>query len=207
MNESGPQIAVEKAEGIYNLYDFFVINPATVSCVLSPVLYDDAKVSVVDADGNPMMSEEGVTLNNVSVHDYYLLSLEKIGQLKVNYDIKVDGSIRTGSGKIEGKDLYYMINVYDNVKPVIKFSDSNDVSLKIHSSHTLKTFTVSDNFTSTENLKIYTIVTDDHFNVIDGGFNHATVAFHKTGTFYVIVYATDEYGNAAKESYKVIVTE
>ena len=75
------------------------------------------------------------------------------------------------------------------------------------STHKVKEFSVSDNVTSKENIKIYTMIMSKDFTLEEDGDNVSSYVFKNVGEFIVYVVAYDELGNSSSAYYNVVVTK
>lgn len=205
MIENGPQVYYERRTGSFDIDSEFKVSSCVASCVLSPVLFEDVKISVFDNEGNNVKSVDDVLLNLASANREYTIYLSECGQYKVNYIISAEGSTRSGADKITNDKVYYIVNVDDVIDPVVTFDDHSTLEIKVGQVVKVRSYTVSDNHTAKDKLKVVVMVMDDHFNIMESGYNVATYAFQKVGTFKVVAYVFDEYGNYSSDSYTVIV--
>ncbi len=208
MRESKPQMSFAKENGSWEMNALYTVAPCYVNSALCSVLPEDVKVTVTDAKGEIVESLDGVRLENAKANRNYDIRLTQIGQFRVRYTVSCSGSNTNGETVLENED-YYIINVSEGIAPTIRFNDGSNertvVSLSVGSRHDIKSFTVSDNVSAKENLKVYTMIFDEGFHLEENGLNVESYTFRNVGKFIVCVIAYDEQGNNAFAYYNVEV--
>ncbi len=210
LRESKPQMVYSDCNGVQEINATHVVKPCYAASVLSPVLSKDVTVTVFDADGEVLTSVDGIRMEDVVANREYEIKLTKAGQYRVTYSVSCVGSSRTnGSATLEQED-YYNVNVSEGIAPTIAFKDGSNaqttIQLSVGSSHTVKEFTVTDNTTASENIKVYTMILDKYFILEEDGYDVDTYVFKNVGEFIVCVRAYDELGNSSMLYYNVVVS-
>ena len=210
IRESIPQIAFQTANGALERNSVYEISPCYGSSVFSTVLTKDVKLTVIAPDGSVAKSVDNVLLENVAADKVYKLKLTQVGQYRVTYEATCLISARNGQESLSSGD-YYIINVSEGVAPTITFKGGVNtqtvVNLQVGSTHKVKEFTVSDNVTSKENIKVYTMIMSKDFTLEEDGYNVSSYVFKNVGEFIVYVVAYDELGNSSSAYYNVVVTK
>lgn len=211
MRESKPQYAFEERNGVQEINSIFEIRPCYSTCVLESVLSKDVTVTVTTATGEIATSTDGVRLDNVEANRVYLIKLSNVGQYRVTYKTSCTGTSASGKKEtLTAKEQYFIINVSEGVAPVITFTDGSNsntvVNLKVGDTHVVKEFTVSDNSSKPENIKVYKMILDSGFMLEENGYGITSYTFKNKGEFIVYVLAYDELGNSSSAYYKVVVS-
>ena len=210
IRESIPQIAFQTANGALERNSIYEISPCYGSSVFSTVLAKDVKLTVVSPDGSIAKSVDNVKLENVPADKIYQLKLTQVGQYRVTYEATCLISARNGQETLSSND-YYILNVSEGVAPTISFkggvNSQTVVNLQVGSTHKVKEFTVSDNTTSKENIKVYTMIMSKDFTLEEDGYNVSSYVFKNVGEFIVYVVAYDELGNSSSAYYNVVVSK
>ncbi|MBQ8429541.1 MAG: hypothetical protein IJX30_05555 [Clostridia bacterium] len=208
--ESKPQMKYVESDGVQEIKSMYTISPCYASSVLCSVLQKNVTVTVHAPDGEIARSVDGVALEKVVADKAYVMELTQSGQYRVVYEVSCVGASRTSGETILSDDDYYIINVSEGVAPEIKFNDGSNtqttVHLKVGSSHTIKEFSVTDNVTDSDNIKVYTMILDKGFMLEENGYNVTSYVFKNAGEFIVYVLAYDELGNSSSLYYNVIVS-
>lgn len=205
LKESVPVFIMTEKSKFYNIGERYVVDIPTVNSVLSPVLKNNLTVTVLDDNGDPVKDVNGKLLDNAIMDQEYILELTTPGIYVVKYTAVVKGLLKQIS--TESKPI--ALNVADNIKPEIRFNDNISEDhveyVKTGEKHTILPYTVSDNYSSVESMKIrIAIYKTDRNSLLDyGDFKEYT--FENPGTYTVKVVCFDEYGNQARVSYIVDV--
>ncbi|MBQ7912230.1 MAG: hypothetical protein IJ308_00585 [Clostridia bacterium] len=209
VRESIPQIVFQTPNGALERNAVYEISPCYGSSVFSTVLAKDVKLTVVAPDGKVAKSVDNVTLENVAADKIYQLKLAQVGQYRIVYEATCLVSTRNGQEGLSNSD-YYILNVSEGVAPTVKFKDGSNsqtvVNVKVGSTHDVKAFTVSDNVTAKDNIKVYTMIMAKDFTLEEDGYNVRSYTFKNVGEFIVYVVAYDELGNSSSVYYNVVVT-
>ena len=151
-----------------------------------------------------------VALENVTADKIYDLKLTQVGQYRITYEASCLASTRMGQESLSTSD-YYILNVSEGVAPTIKFKDGSNtstvVNIKVGSTHQIKDFTVTDNVTAKENIKVYTMIVAKDFTLEEDGYDVKSYTFKNVGEFLVYVVAFDELGNSSSLYYNVVVSK
>ena len=210
MRESKPQMAYKECNGALEINSTYTISPCYASSALSTVLSKDVKVTVTAPDGQIAVSTDGVKLDNVEADKLYEIKLSQSGQYRVTYAVSCLGSTKTNGQEVLKDDDYYIINVSEGIPPVIQFKDGSNsqttVKLSVGSTHKVKAFTVTDNVTAKENIKVVVMILDEGFTMEENGYNVDSYVFKNKGKFIVYVMAYDELGNSSSAYYNVVVS-
>ncbi|MBQ7373682.1 MAG: hypothetical protein IJW64_03875 [Clostridia bacterium] len=209
MRESKPQLKFQSFNGVTEVGVNQEISTCYSSAVLGSVLLKDVKVTVYNPDGEVVTSTDGVRLENVKASLLYTIRLEKVGQYRVEYSTSLIGANKVKTQTTLKYDDYYVINVSESQAPEIKFKDGANtqttVKLKVGAKHTVKEFTVTDNVSSGENIKVYTMILDKYFTLEENGYGVSEYKFNRAGEYIVYVLAYDEFGNSSSLYYNVVV--
>lgn len=205
MKEADSVFIVSQQSTLFNLGDTYTIAVPTVNNVLFPVLAGNVYVTVTDDNGEVVEDVNGKPLNKAIMNGEYTVKFDSPGIYVVKYIAIINGS----KGKeIETTSKPIALNVADNVKPEISFSNgvNQDTVLndKKGKTHNICEYSVSDNCTATEDLTVRVAIYNDRYALLDYGvFDSYT--FENKGTYTVRVICYDDYGNQASASYTVIV--
>lgn len=205
LKESVPVFIMTEKSKFYNIGDRYVIDIPTVNSVLSPVLKNNLTVTVLDDNGDPVKDINGKLLYNAIMDKEYIFELTLPGIYVVKYTAVVEGLLKQIS--TESKPI--ALNVADNIKPEIYFngniSEGHVEHVKTGEKHIILPYTVSDNYSSVESMKIrIAIYKTDRNSLLDYG-EFTEYTFKNPGTYTVKVVCFDEYGNQARVSYTVVV--
>lgn len=210
MREAKPQIYFERLNGVQEGNSVYTIRPCYASAALCSVMTKDVVLTVTTPDGGIATSVDGVRLENVTADRIYQLKLTSMGQYRVSYFVSCIGSSRNNAQETLQNDDDYIINVSEGIAPTIEFKDGSNtqttVQLKVGSTHKIKEFTVTDNHSSGNNIKVYTMILDKSFLLEENGYNVKSYVFKNAGEFVVYVLAYDEYGNSSANYYNVVVS-
>ena len=208
--ESKPQMKYVESDGVQEIKSIYTISPCYASSVLGSVLQKDVMVTVHAPNGEIARSVDGFALEKVVADKAYVIELTQSGQYRVVYEVSCVGASRTSGETILSDDDYYIINVSEGIAPQITFNDGSNeqttVRLEVGSSHTVKEFSVTDNVTASEKIKVYTMILDKGFMLEENGYNVTSYVFKNAGEFIVYVLAYDELGNSSSLYYNVIVS-
>lgn len=210
IRESKPQMSYAESNGVFEINAIYKVAPCYASSVTCSVLTEDIKVSVYAPNGDVVSTVEGLRLEGVPADKTYNIRLEQTGQYRVAYEVSCVGSSRKSGEEILAEDDYYIVNVSEGIAPTVLFTDGSNektvVNLTVGSKHSIKEFTVSDNVSAKENIKVYTMICDKSFILEENGYGVDSYVFKNVGEFTVCVIAYDELGNSSMAYYNVVVS-
>lgn len=210
MRESKPQLAFTGCDGVQDVNSVYKVLPYYASAVLCPVLTKDIKVSVYAPDGKVATAVDGTVLDGVVADKTYEVQLTSVGQYRVVYEVSCMGSSMKSGQEVLTNDDYDIVNVSEGVGPTISFNDGSNtqttINLAVGSTHTVKEFTVTDNLTASDEIKVYTIIYGKGMTMEENGYNVSSYVFKNVGEFRVCVVAYDELGNRSSLYYNVVVS-
>ncbi len=159
------------------------------AAVIGDVLDPDIKagLTVTAPSGEIVKAENGVLLENVEPSAVYSFRVSEYGQYLFTFNAE-DSSERSSS-------FSYAVTVDDLVKPVVTVKDKFQSEVALGQNIKIPDFTVSDNVTAGENLKVavYVFTSDGRMVTLPegtGGYKPA-----RTGVYEVRIVAADEAGN------------
>lgn len=171
----------------------YVLEPAFVFDTLDSEVA--SYLSVVCPDKSFMVSEEGITLNRVSVEQAYTLRFNEYGSYKIIYyaaDSSGNENINTG----------FVVNVIDEEKPVLTVNEEPAKQISLGDTLYVPGCGVSDNYSTKISVMVYVVTPDGYYYVVTGdGFKPARV-----GKYNLRYVATDEAGNMSVVSFGFTVT-
>jgi hypothetical protein len=210
IRESKPQMSYQESNGVFEINAIYKIMPCYASAVMCSVLTKDVKLTVYAPNGDVVTAVDGTRLEGVVAGQIYDIQLSQTGQYRISYEVSCIGSSRKSGEEVLSDDDYYIVNVSEGIAPTVQFTDGSNekttVYLSVGSTHTLKEYTVTDNVSSKENIKVYTMVCDKGFMLEENGYDVDTYVFKNVGEFIVCVYAYDELGNCSRAYYNVVVS-
>lgn len=179
----------------YHLGDAFAMPWLTVVDVLdaNPTAY----YSVIDPEGNIVIDDNGVRLEEVSPSYRASFAFIKHGF----YTIDVYAEDWNGRKERNGG---YSMEVIDEIAPVIKVTGTVVTSANVGEAVEVAEAVVTDNISATENIRINVLVKTPLETYVPVMSNNKFVPSVE-GEYTVIYYALDESGNTAKLSYTVKV--
>lgn len=210
IRESKPQMSYQESNGVFEINAIYKIMPCYASAVMCSVLTKDVKLTVYAPNGDVVTAVDGTRLEGVVAGQAYDIQLSQTGQYRISYEVSCIGSSRKSGEEVLSDDDYYIVNVSEGIAPTVQFTDGSNekttVYLSVGSTHTLKEYTVTDNVSSSEKIKVYTMVCDKGFMLEENGYDVDTYVFKNVGEFIVCVYAYDELGNSSRAYYNVVVS-
>lgn len=157
-------------------------------------------LTVTDPQGNVVTATDGTLLQNIVPDREYTIDLTQYGQYFVSY---------VACDTFNGKDfeLGYAITVEDRTAPEIAFSHEFATTGKVGEAIVIPDFTVSDNVTAAEEIRIskFVLTSDGRLVELTGSSNAFRPA--KAGNYEVRIVAVDAAGNIAMVRQIVTVTE
>ncbi len=207
---SGPRISVDDIAGSYELNHIITLAPPTVSDAVSSVLDKDVLMTVYyvkDRSFIDVYDVNGVLIKNVSALTTYNIKLDKLGEYRVTYRVKDSNGVSYTEN--------YKIVVNDNEPPVLEFNEIDLTQIRINVGDSIDArFTVSDNISSEEEIRVGLWVRDLKTNVNytchadeENGIPFGLIKFAYAGEFEVYAFAQDATGNYTYKTFKVIVEE
>ena len=191
-----PVISAKNCAGQRKLNDKVVLQPAVYVDVLSPSVAGNLKIKVVDSEGQVVTADDGTVLDGkADAAKEYTFTVTKYGNYRVTYTVS-DQSMNSAF-------LPLLIVVADDVKPVVTITEKH-VTVPYLTAYTFDNFTVSDNVTPTEELKVTVVVYDKSFSVISVG---KTFDANYVGDYLVYVYCADTAGNSSYATFTLTVPE
>ena len=210
MRESKPQLIFTACDGVQEINAIYQVLPCYANSVLCSVLARDITISVYAPDGEIACDLNGNLLEKVHADKTYSLQLSQTGQYRVVYEVSCIGSSLKNGQETLAYDDYDIVNVSERIAPVISFKDGSNEQTTVHlavgSTHKIKEFTVTDNLSSTENIKVYTMIYGKDMALEEDGYNVTSYVFKNVGEFLVYVVAYDELGNSSALYYNVVVS-
>ncbi len=210
MRDTKPQMAFVQGNGVWEVNDVYRIEPCYASSVTGSVLSQDIQMTLYSPNGEIVSDVNGVRLEGVEANKFYEVELAQVGQYRVSYEVSCLGSSKKSGSEVLADDDYYIINVSEGIAPTVSFTDGSNAETTIHlavgSKHTIKEFTVSDNASTPEEIKVYTMICDKNFILEENGYGVETYVFRNVGEFTVCVWAYDQLGNSSFAYYNVVVS-
>lgn len=211
IRESKPQLSYRGSNGAVELNSIYEIAPCYGNSVTSSVLTKDVKITVQAPDGSIVSSVDGVRLEGAIANKAYNVKLTQTGQYRVTYEVSCIGASRNNGADVLTTSDYYIINVSEGVAPNLSFKDGSNenttVYITVGGTHNVKDFSVSDNVSPNEKIKVYTMILDKYFMLEEDGYNATEYVFKNVGEYIVYVVAYDELGNSSAIYYNVIVVD
>ncbi len=191
-----PIISAKNCSGQRKLNDKVVLQPAVYVDVLSPSLAGNLKIKVVDSDGEVVTADDGTLLDGkADAAKEYTFTVTKYGNYRLTYTVS-DQSMNSAF-------LPLLIVVADDVKPEVTIT-KKQITVPYLTALVFDNFTVSDNVTPTEDLKVTVVVYDKNFSVVSVG---TTFEAKYAGDYVVYVYCADAAGNSNYATFTLTVPE
>lgn len=189
----------EDIAGARNLGGKISIPSAVCRDVFNP--NSDVLVTVKDASGAIITSDDGIYLNKVEADRAYEISLNKVGNYSVIYTTK---ELYWNHNE---KDNVVSFEVVDNVKPVARFASTPKTTAKRGEIISFPDIIATDNVTAQENIRIVRAVIASGGKVIV--FSEGYTAFKPlyTGEYEFVALVKDEASNFVSLRFVVTVTE
>ncbi len=182
--------------------------PGQLYNIYAPIAYDalapnlDFTLTVTNSKKEAIKDVNGVLLENVDPTKDYVISLDEIGYYLVSYSAKESSEfIKRGNEAT----LVYTINVCDEVAPEIKWNGEFVTEAKVGDTIVVPTYTVTDNFTASENIVVCVFVENPMSELILLPGNAIKVNHEGVYEFRVLV--ADEAGNLVHQTFTVNVTK
>lgn len=177
-------------DSVYEIPKTYASDVLAPNCEVSLTVYTPTNAIATDVNG--------VKLQNVDAATAYFLKLSEYGQYKIKYTAKeTDWFDNT-------KTMQYMVSVYDNIAPEIRFTGNVVTTGKVGEAYRLPSYVVSDNVTETEQIVhcVYAYGPNGKLTLVEDA-----IRFQTTGTYVFRVMAMDEFGNTGYTEFSVRVTE
>ncbi len=186
--------------GTFRLGDHYTIVAPVAYDVYSPNI--EFTLTVTDAHGNPAQDVNGALLQDVDPTKNYEIVLDKIGSYLVLYTAKESTDFVS---KVNPATLRYSLTVADEEAPTIHWTGSFQTDLKVNDVFVLPTYTVSDNYTESENIVVAVFVETPQSQLIMLPGN--AIQMTHEGVYQVRVMVVDGSGNIHSETHYVTVTK
>lgn len=201
LSEMKPTLSYFVTTDIYDMGAQYTLPVATLNSVLNPTHRKDAALTVRDPNGTIVTDINNVALNGVSANKEYTITMPYSGSYVVEYTYS--GQTKRG---VQTETESYIINVADIVAPTIAFdgglNETSLIKVKVGETHTLMSYTFSDNVTTTENM--WHSINVHYSNGMIVGHGVTEYTFNKAGYYIVRAWCIDEYGNMAVTYYNVL---
>ena len=195
----GPKIVIlsDNYGGTKKLGETVVIPRALAGDTLDPNVTFTMKVT--DPEGNVVTDVNGTRLENVDPTRDYTIVLSAYGKYNVSYSASDSFSRRV-------EPLTYSINVLDVDAPEITFANLFRTEIKVGETIVIPKFTVSDNVTAAENIRIakYALTPSGELVTIPEKSN--SIKAVQAGKYEIRIVATDEVGNVRLVRQTITVT-
>lgn len=205
MSESPAQGYFERKTGSFEVGSDFTVSTFKASAVLTPILNSDVRLIVTDSNDNIARSIDGELLNEVTALKYYTINLKEVGRYKFTYVTYANLSKRSGFAKERDDNTFFVVSVDDVINPTIKFVDHSTLTVNVGDIIKIREYEIADNYTEKDKLLVKTMVLDEGNNIIESGYGVTQIALRRPGTFKVLAYVFDEYGNYSTDYYLVVV--
>lgn len=200
MDRNGPKIAVlGEYGGCVGYGETKTLPTAAAGDVLTPFV-QSFTLTVTDPDGNVVTDATGKQLRNVDPSEAYTVKFDRYGQYNVRYSA-------TDKNRGTTTNFFYSLIVVDEAAPEITLTSTTVVSAKVGDVIALPDFTVSDNVTATENIKILKYVMNPHGELITLPDASNSIRCATAGEYEFRLIAVDEAGNMQTMRFTVTVTE
>ena len=190
------------------------ISAATATDVLCPAYYGTAQQSIINVvveqfvgeERVPLVSNDGITMQNVPATRSYEITLNEISEYIVTYIYK-DQKNQMAIGS-------YNINVVDEIKPKIKieggYNEFTVIEANLGDIITAANYELTDNKDSADDMVLSVVVIDPFYTMYDLIDNDVEIDDMKftleyKGEYVVYYYAEDTSGNVATASYRIFV--
>lgn len=193
-----PEASAYISEGNKAFGSTAVIPVFYVGDVLDPTV--TLGVRVLDPDGNPVTSTDGVLLDGTQdLTRSYTVALNKYG----NYAIMISGQCGTSTRHL---NTQYGIAVYDLTAPVVTFGEAAETAKK-GDTVAFPSVSVQDNRTEAAALTVtrYLQLPSGKIVNITAG-DHDSFVASQTGVYRLLIYVQDEAGNVSVGAYAIAVS-
>lgn len=210
--EGKPELYYVRIPGDYTLGSTIDVPKAYAMSVLSPILEKDVTVSVTNNEGTEYISNADGEMKDLVASKAYQFELAYLGLFKITYNF----SASAGKNVDRADNESFVINCTDSIAPEIQFEEGITertlITFKAGRTHKLKTFTVSDNETATEELFVRVTIFNEFYttmayDVMNAETFNGEYTFEIPGNYIVQVYCQDAAGNYASTFYNICVLE
>ena len=157
---------------------------------------------MTDPNKNVVTSLSGITLNNVDPTKEYQISLDLYGEYSVVYTATDTEMFNPNPNKAT---YSYVISVLDDVVPEVKFNANFKTTVKVGETMVIPSFTVSDNVTAAENIRVMKCVWTPNGELLSIPENSNSVKAMTAGVYEFRIIAVDAVGNMSISRVKVTV--
>lgn len=182
--------------GSYSYMDEITLPAAVAGDTLNPNITFTMTVNIGD---EIVKDVNGKELKDVDPTKEYVIKVDKYGKYNVSYAAYDSFSEKDASAS-------YMIHITDDVKPTVKFKQKKVTEAKVGDVLCIPDYTVSDNETKAEDIKVRKYIEDPNGYMIQLTGKSNAIKATQEGTYKLIVLAIDEVGNICNESWKITVT-
>lgn len=194
-----PNINIDNSlMGYHDINEVITINPVAITDILSPYYYGSLKFNVTDGNGNYCVALDGTVLHDASISKSYQLKLDKYGIYSISYQYS-DQSFNEVT-------VVCIVYVNDSVCPTICLDDNYDentlVTAKFNKTIKLQGYTVSDDYSATDKLKIIVraFAPDNRMIAVS---DDMQLTLSQQGLWHIVYYVSDEAGNCTTTYYLV----
>lgn len=191
LDRTAPELVISEAYGgSYNIGDIYQICPVYSRDVFSPNVI--TYLTVKDPDGEVVTDLEGNLLQNVSIDETREIRLTKYGDYSFSY---YTSETPDYSKKPNYFTKDYIVTSVDDVAPTITFNGAFKTEAKVNDLIVLPNYTLSDNYSRSENIKVTIGITNPHgfTSYLPENSNSFYVSY--TGTYEIRYMVFDETGN------------
>lgn len=201
LDRNGPKIAIMGGDygGAVSYGETKTLPTAVAGDVLTPFV-DSFTLTVTDPDGQTVTDTEGRQLRDVDPSAAYTIKFDKYGQYNVRYTAK-------DSARGSASNIRYTFITVDEVAPEIALKNETVKQAKVGDAIALPDFTVSDNISSKENIKVLKFVLNPNGELLTIPEGSNSVKCAMAGTYEFRIIAVDEAGNVAIVRRSVEVSE
>lgn len=182
--------------GSYSYMDEITLPSAVAGDTLNPNITFTMTVNIGD---KIVKDVNGKELKDVDPTKEYVIKVDKYGKYNISYTAYESYSEKEASAS-------YMIHITDDVKPTVTFKQKKVTEAQVGDVLCIPDYTVSDNETKAEDIKVMKYVEDPNGHVLQMTGKSNAVKATQEGTYKLIVLAVDEVGNICNESWKITVT-
>lgn len=199
-DKTDPYLVVEKAEPVATFGSVFTTCIPVSGDVLTPALTKNCTLTVYFGD-DIYTSPIGTEFINLPVNRVYDVTFDKYGEYVFVY--------RFVDGKGNSVDASFLVNVIDDISPVITIQGKTEINAKIGETVTPPLYTVTDNCSAAENITVSVIVYNERGMLVSASRidknSNGSYTFKQAGKYTVYLYCMDETGNFAFAAYTVNV--
>ena len=188
-DNTGPYLATASNVITTAVKDSVYTVQKVIACdVLSPNV--ETSLTVIAPGGAPAVSVDGIKLENVDATRDYQIQLSEYGDYIISI-VAQEGA----AWKFHTKSyMEYTLSIIDGEKPTLSFDGDFATELSVGDLLIIPNYTVSDNFTKTENISVIKMVINPKGMPIYIG-NENALKCEYAGVYKVYFYVYDEMGN------------